>query len=171
MAISPKRQEGFPSAGHDHRACVAQALAAADDVCRRQGARLTDLRRRVLALVWDSHAPVGAYQLLERLGKDGKTAAPPTIYRALDFLAAHGLVHRIESLNAYVGCNDPRTPHQGQFLICDGCGTAAELEDERIASTVRSRCGDAGFEMHHLTLEILGLCPSCSRQTRTPSPR
>ncbi len=156
MTIAHKRQEGFPSAGHDHRACVAQALAAADDVCRRQGARLTDLRRRVLALVWDSHAPVGAYQLLERLGKDGKTAAPPTIYRALDFLAAHGLV---------------RTPHQGQFLICDGCGTAAELEDERIATTVRSRCGDAGFEMHHLTLEILGLCPSCSRQTRTPSPR
>ncbi|MDJ0948029.1 MAG: Fur family transcriptional regulator [Alphaproteobacteria bacterium] len=163
MARSTHTDRDFPQAGHDHAACIDEALAAAAEVCRLSGARLTELRRQVLLLIWDSHAPVGAYQLLDKLSRDGRTAAPPTIYRALDFLSGQGLIHRIESLNAYVGCRDPRRPHVGQFLICRECGTAAELEDAEIAGTVRARCADADFEMHHLTLEVLGRCPGCRR--------
>ena len=87
---------------HDHSHCVSDALRAADALCARSGARLTALRRRVLELVWQSHRPLGAYDILGVLSsEDGRRAAPPTVYRALDFLLEHGLIHRLASLNAY----------------------------------------------------------------------
>ena len=86
--------------GHDHSSCVEDALAAAHEVCSTKGARLTPLRERILELVWLSHKPVGAYTLLDLIKLEHNSAAPPTIYRALDFLMEHGLVHRIKSLNA-----------------------------------------------------------------------
>src|SRR3546814_13619005 len=93
---------------HDHDHCVSHALAEADSLCARQGVRLTALRKRVLELVWQSHKPLGAYDILAQLTEqDGRRAAPPTVYRALDFLLENGLVHRIASLNAFIGCNHP----------------------------------------------------------------
>ena len=89
---------------HDHAHCVAGALAEADALCARLGVRLTELRRRVLELVWQSHKPLGAYDILAVLSEqDGRRAAPPTVYRALDFLLENSLVHRIASLNAFTG--------------------------------------------------------------------
>ena len=92
---------------HDHTKCISEAVAIAREICAKHGERFTELRGRVLELVWDSHRPIGAYAILERLKSDGRSAAPPTVYRALDFLMGVGLVHRIESLNAYVGCAHP----------------------------------------------------------------
>lgn len=151
----------FPVPNHDHGPCVAHALAAAEAECRRRGARLTDVRRRVLELVWQSHAPVGAYALLETLGREGFCAAPPTVYRALDFLLAHGLVHRIERLNAYTGCAHPGTPHAGQFLLCQDCGAAAELIDPAIDHAVAAAAARLGFTVTRQTVEVDGLCPVC----------
>ncbi|MHA1109066.1 MAG: transcriptional repressor, partial [Alphaproteobacteria bacterium] len=91
----------FRATGHDHKRCIAEALAAAEEICARQSVKLTDLRRRVLELIWDRHEPVRAYDLLDQLRAGRRSAAPPTIYRALDFLLEAGLIHRIESLNAY----------------------------------------------------------------------
>ena len=116
---------------HDHEQCVDDALSKAAVLCTRRGARLTRLRRRVLELVWQGHAAVKAYDILHELGSAAGTAKPPTVYRALDFLMAHGLVHRLESLNAYVGCPDPDAAHEGQFLICDACGAVSEFEARR----------------------------------------
>src|SRR5262249_31814588 len=94
-------RRSFGQRPHDHQACVAEALDKAALLCDRRGARLTELRLRVLELVWRSHAPVGAYEVLGLLQqRGGKRAAPPTVYRALDFLLEHGLIHRLESLNA-----------------------------------------------------------------------
>ena len=99
---------------HDHSQCVDSALADADALCARQGVRLTALRRRVLELVWQSHKPLGAYDILGTLSEeDGRRAAPPTVYRALDFLMENGLIHRIASLNAFIGCVRPEHSHQG----------------------------------------------------------
>ena len=153
----------FPSATHDHQSCIADAVAAAASLCERRGARLTPVRRRVLELVWGSHEPVGAYGILEVLQKDGRSAAPPTVYRALEFLLAHGLVHRIESLNAFVGCVHPAEPHGGQFLICRDCGTAAELDDVSITQAVAHTADALGFEVQDQTVEVTGLCPSCRK--------
>ena len=151
----------FEGDAHDHGACVERALAQAAQLCARNGARLTDLRRRVLELIWTSHAPVGAYDLLERLSADQGRTAPPTVYRALDFLLAQGLIHRVESLNAFVGCADPGDDHAGQFLICTDCGNAAELHDPRIDKAITVSTADLGFRATRRTVEVLGLCPSC----------
>ncbi len=146
---------------HDHDRCVSRALETAAEVCRRQGARLTPQRRRVLELVWASHRPVGAYTLLEELRAEGINAAPPTVYRALDFLLEHGLIHRLESLNAFVGCTHPGKPHAGQFLVCRGCQEVAELDERRITRAVEASAADLGFSAEHHTVEISGLCDHC----------
>ena len=151
----------FPPQDHDHGTCVARAMEAAEAQCRDRGARLTDIRRRVLELIWTSHAPVGAYGLLEVLGREGRAAAPPTVYRALDFLLAHGLIHRIETMNAFIGCSHPGVPHSGLFLVCDGCGTVAELVESDVASAVESGAARMGFTVETLTMEAKGKCPEC----------
>ena len=102
----------FINEEHDHAACIAQAVGQAEQVCHQQKQRFTALRRRVFELVWQHHRPIGAYEVLDLLQRDGR-AAPPTVYRALDFLLEIGLVHRIASLNAYVGCIQPHHHARG----------------------------------------------------------
>jgi Fur family zinc uptake transcriptional regulator len=152
---------GFAPPGHDHALCVDDALAVAERQCAARGVRLTEQRRRVLELIWKSHAPVGAYTLLDRLRDAGVRAQPPTVYRALEFLVENGLIHRIESLNAYVGCAEPTERHVGQFLICTGCQSAAELDDPGIGSAIAQRAKEIGFSVSRATVEIAGLCPNC----------
>lgn len=152
---------GFAAHGHDHGQCVADALAAAEAVCARRNARLTHLRRRVFEMLWAAHKPTRAYDLLDRLRHEHDGAAPPTVYRALDFLLEHGLIHKLESLNAYIGCVQPDAPHRGQFLICDGCQSVAELDDPEIAKRVLTKARDLGFEVRHQTIEVSGICPDC----------
>lgn len=154
----------FPAPTHDHDSCVASAMATAEDLCRQRGLRFTALRRRVLALVWDSHKPVGAYDILDQLGAEGRRAAPPTVYRALDFLIEAGLVHRLDSLNAFIGCPDPARSHSGQFLICRLCRTVLELNDLDIDKLVEDKAKQLGFSAVHQMLEIQGLCSDCSKQ-------
>lgn len=153
----------FSARSHDHGLCVEAALDEAAALCERRGARLTTLRRRVLELVWHGHQPTGAYAILESLRRENLRAAPTTVYRALDFLSAHGLIHRIESLNAFIGCVRPDRPHAGLFLICDGCGVAAELQDEAIDEAVGRSASRVGFQAMRQTVEVSGLCPECRR--------
>ena len=116
----------FKPKNHDHEKCVAEAIAAAEARCARDGRSFTPLRRRVLELVWSSHGPVGAYELLDELRAERRGAAPPTVYRALDFLMGNGLIHRIESLNAYVGCGSP-----DQRDTCRNVGVRCGTADHR----------------------------------------
>lgn len=149
---------------HDHSHCVHNALAEADAICERAGLRLTALRRRVLELVWQSHKPLGAYDILGVLTEqDGRRAAPPTVYRALDFLLENGLVHRIASLNAFVGCNHPAHAHLGQFLICRVCSAAIELSNDAISQAINVGAGDVGFAVEGQTVEVVGVCSGCQK--------
>lgn len=155
------------SALHDHTHCIADALTRADALCGERGARLTALRRRVLELVWSSHRPRGAYAILEDLSQqDGKAAAPLTVYRALEFLVEQGLVHRIESLNAYVGCAAPGDVHSGQFLVCEACGDAAEIDDPGVGAAIIAAAAERGFRVQRPTVEVRGLCKSCQENPR-----
>lgn len=153
----------FPDRRHDHAACREQALQQAEAYCRQQGVRLTDLRRHVLELVWADHQPVGAYSLLETLLNEGRKAAPPTVYRSLDFLMQHGLIHRIASLNAYVGCSHPGSHHDAQFFICKVCGQAAEIGDPSIKSAIAEDAQRLGFSIVSQTIEVSGTCARCQR--------
>ena len=146
---------------HDHRRCIDEAMEAVESLCSARRLRFTALRRRVLELVWQGHRPVRAYDVLARLGREHRGAAPPTVYRALDFLLENGFVHRIESLNAYVGCAAPAERHVGQFLICTGCRSAAELDDSAIGAAIAQRAKEIGFSVTRATVEIAGLCPNC----------
>ncbi|GMQ90536.1 MAG: Fur family transcriptional regulator [Gammaproteobacteria bacterium] len=152
----------FKKRTHDHAECIERALTAAQAACERQGLRLTKLRRRVLELVWRGHTPVKAYDILEELREDGRASGPPTVYRALDFLLDAGLVHRIESLNAFVGCGGPATPHFGQFLICRQCSVVAEIDVPAVATALVADASKLGFRADRQTIEIKGLCADCS---------
>src|SRR3990167_2037040 len=147
---------------HDHSHCVNHALAEAESICTRQGLRLTTLRKRVLELVWGSHKPLGAYDILGVLSdEDGRRAAPPTVYRALDFLLENGLVHRISSLNAFVGCSPPEHAPPGQFLICRSCHAAIEREQPAISEAIVASAAAVGFAVEGQTVEVVGLCAGC----------
>jgi len=152
----------FPREEHDHEHCVAEAIATAVQICRERGLRFTEQRRRVLELVWNGHKPVGAYDILNSLNRAGRKVAPPTVYRALDFLIEADLVHRLDSLNAFIGCPDPSSPHAGQFLICRECRSVAELDDGDIDELVRQSASKLGFTALHQTLEIEGICCNCA---------
>jgi len=120
-------------------------------------------------LVWRGHEPVGAYAILDALRRSHPTAAPPTVYRALDFLIEQGLIHRLASLNAYMGCARPDEPHVSQFLICAGCGTTAELDESAITAAVLRRARELRFAVEQQTIEVRGFCSRCRRDAaKTP---
>jgi Fur family transcriptional regulator, zinc uptake regulator len=150
---------------HNHVHCISDAINAARQLCEERGVRLTSLREQVLELVWQSHKPLGAYTLMDMLAQAStRRVAPPTVYRALDFLLEEGLIHRINSLNAYIGCPSPTQKHQSHFLICQGCSVAVELDNAQINQAVVDAAAAAGFTLTSHTIEINGLCPSCQQQ-------
>ena len=152
----------FKSQTHNHSNCIKLAMSDAESMCASLGLRLTSIRRQVLQLVWRSHAPIKAYELLEQLHRDNPKAVPPTVYRALEFLQSAGLVHRLESLNAYVGCGKPGKPHPGQFLICKTCGAVAEISEPKITQLLNDQAAQLGFSSQQQLVEIKGLCPQCA---------
>lgn len=158
----------FTSCCQDHGDCIAHALSLAEAQCHRVGARLTPVRRRVLELIWQNHAAVGAYNILQQLAQDGFNAAPPTVYRALDFLLAHGLIHKIERLNAFIGCTQPGTPHTGQFLLCQECGATLELVDAAVEQALNNAAQRLGFALTSQVVELTGLCPACQLKHQNP---
>lgn len=138
-------------------------LDRAEQICVRRGAKLTALRRQVLALVLQAPAPSGAYDLLERLRAERGRAEPPTVYRALEFLLAQGLIHRVERLAAFVGCVDEADhAHDAQFLICGQCKRVAEIEDHGVQVALAQAAARAGFTLGHATIEAEGLCAECA---------
>lgn len=151
----------FPQAGHDHGRCVGEALDRAASLCAARGKRLTELRRKVLELVLDRHRPVGAYDVLERLAAERGRVAPPTVYRALDFLVSEGLVHRIDSRNAFVGCVRADGPHRACFLLCRECGSVAELVDAALEAALAGLASRADFTVTRQVIELEGVCAAC----------
>jgi len=151
----------FPDHHHDHAVCVTDALEKAESHCLSIGAKLTPIRRRVLELIWTSHKPAGAYDLLGALGRDGRKVAPPTVYRALDFLMESGLVHRVESLNAFIGCNHPGHARDEEIFLCRSCGMASEISDGELGRRIREKAAGIGFAVERQSIEVVGLCREC----------
>jgi len=152
-------------------------LERAEALCQTRGVQLTPLRRDVLRLVLEAEAPIGAYALLDQLKASRAKAAPPTVYRALDFLLEQGLIHRLERLNAFMGCNealeghganhDHAHDHPHQFLICRGCGATREISDHGVAEAISAAAAKAGFSAARATVEIEGFCGKCGDALHT----
>jgi Fur family transcriptional regulator, zinc uptake regulator len=143
---------------------IAAQLEEAALTCAREGGELTELRRQVLGLILEAEGPLTAYQLLDRLRAKRRGAVPPTIYRALDFLLARRLIHKVESLNAFVPCIEPaHDGHQAQFLICRSCGAVTELEDDDVAAALARAAARQGFLPASALIEVSGECAACAR--------
>jgi len=150
-------------AHHAPAAELADRLTRAEAACAQRGARLTDIRRTVLELILQAGEPIGAYALLDRLKDKSGQGKPPTVYRALDFLLAQGLIHRVERLNAFVGCHEEADhPHPVQFLICGECGNVMEFEDEAIGMAVATVASRSGFVVKRSIVEVEGVCAECA---------
>lgn len=147
---------------HHHHRDAAGFVREVEAASRARGLRLTPLRHEVLNLIARARKPVKAYDLLESLRDSHASAAPPTVYRALDFLLEHGFIHKLESINAFVFCEHPSEAHQVPFLICDLCEGATELcDDGAIAGLIEKRAGTLGFHAKAQTLEVHGVCNNC----------
>ena len=154
--------EVFPAPDHDHGRCTTDAMAIAEAQCLEGGRRLTPIRRQVLAVLLGSHRPLGAYEIMERLAPRGPRPAPITVYRALDFLRDNGLIHRIESRNAFVACvHNHAAADPVVFLICERCGAVGEAASREVAATLKSAARAAGFTPKSPVIEIGGICNHC----------
>ena len=147
---------------HDHPN-VAARLAEAEHMCAETGARLTPLRKEVLELILNATGPVGAYDLLAKLkSASDRPAAPPTVYRTLDFLLEKGLIHRLTSINAYIPCCHPRAEHHAAFLICTQCHIVKEASAPGLIQQLDQLAASDFFNAHHSIIEISGICQQCT---------
>lgn len=147
---------------HDHAGCRHDVLAAVEREARERGLRLTPVRRRTLEILLEEHRAMGAYDVLERLAKDGFGTQPPVAYRALDFLVDHGFAHRIRRLNAFAACMHPDHSHAPVFLICTGCNAVAEAPGEPVREALDATARSLGFAVERSNIEAVGLCPACA---------
>jgi Fur family transcriptional regulator, zinc uptake regulator len=132
------------------------------EACAQRGLQLTPTRAGVVAILAERAAPTGAYAIIEALAKrENKPIAPPTVYRALDFLIEHGFLHRIESRNAFAPCAHFGHSHQGVMLSCESCGRSVEIEDETVAAAVDQAARSAGFVAKAGVIEVAGQCGDC----------
>jgi Fur family zinc uptake transcriptional regulator len=155
-------QPVFHAPDHDHERCTADALAHAETLCAQREQRLTPIRRQVLEVLLESHKPLGAYEIMDRAAAAGTRPAPITIYRALDFLRDNGLVHRIESRNAFVACvNNHADGDPVVFLICEHCGAVGEAASQGVADQLKVAARAAGFTPKAPVIEIGGVCAHC----------
>jgi Fur family zinc uptake transcriptional regulator len=160
-------QPVFHPPDHDHGRCTADALAHAETLCAERSQRLTPIRRQVLATLLESHRPLGAYEIIDRAPASDSRPAPITVYRALDFLREQGLVHRIESRNAFIACVGRHG--DGElivFLICERCGVVGEAASNAVAAELKNAARAAGFTPGEPVIEITGVCSHC-RQAST----
>jgi Fur family zinc uptake transcriptional regulator len=152
----------FPDPHHNHDRCTADLVKRAERICERRGSRLTSQRRDVLDCVAQSHQAAGAYEIIERMAVSGPRPAPITVYRALDFLLAHGLVHKIESRNAFIACSHAHEGEPAALLICEGCGIVAELDSPETFDSLATQAAVQGFRVERTVIEMSGRCGHCA---------
>jgi len=149
---------------HDHSKCISTALGVAEHLCNERGVQLTQIRHQVLELIWSSHRAMKAYELLDMIKPLQNSAKPATIYRALDFLIEQGLIHRVESLNAFVGCNCSGLQHDQLLLICKQCHVVEERPAETVMQALAAEIQAADFTVHSQAIEVHGVCTKCRQQ-------
>jgi Fur family zinc uptake transcriptional regulator len=140
----------------------AEALARAEAVCQGRGASLTAIRREVLELLWQSPGGVKAYDLLAQIKEQRPSAAPPTVYRALDFLIEHGLAHKIGRMNLFVACRHASHQIPSLFLVCPRCSGVTEMQEQSVMSALSNSLAAAGYRLESPEVEISALCPKCA---------
>ncbi|OWT59275.1 Fur family transcriptional regulator [Candidimonas nitroreducens] len=143
---------------------VAQQLDTAETLCLQRGKRLTPIRRKVLEILLRRQRSLKAYELLDEIRREQAGAAPPTVYRALDFLVEEGLIHRLDAVNAWAACLDAAGEPHDLLVVCTRCGAVAELSDPELSRELARRVAGAGFVLAGHETELQALCGNCSGQ-------
>lgn len=152
----------FHEPGHNHARCAADVIAHAESMCASRAQKLTPMRRKVLETLASSHKPLGAYEIIDAVAGAGSRPAPITIYRALDFLMANDLVHRIASRNSFLACaHNHNAGTLAIFLICEACGTVGEASGTEVGRALTDAAQGVGFTPKMSVVEITGRCAHC----------
>jgi len=159
------------SAGEEQRARerLKASMDQATVIFAEKNIRFTDLRRKVFEEIASTPASVGAYEVLDRLAKKGTRLAPISVYRALDALLEAGVVHRLESKNAYFACkrmNQPRTGRRPMFLSCEKCGAVQEVDGDEIFQAIDAAAHNVKFEPRVRFVEVSGTCSDCAAKRK-----
>ena len=133
-------------------------------ICHDKGLRFTELRRRVLEMIWENHAPTKAYDILDKLKEGEGSAKPPTVYRTLEFLLDNGLIHKLSSLNAYIGCSHPLKHNKCYFLFCEQCRNIMECCNNDLSQAIAETATKNKFRPKNITLVIEGECQECRQK-------
>src|SRR5690606_12671602 len=144
---------------------IASRLEAAHAHCRARGSRLTTQRKEVLELLLLRGGSAKAYDLQDDMRARHGRVAPSTVYRALEFLMAQHLVHRVDALNTFIACNAEHVAHHPLLLVCSNCEVVTELQDDAIYKTVQSTLRQAGAGFVESEIEVKGLCGKCRPAT------
>lgn len=144
-----------------HNNCIEEALKKAEKLCLERNLNFTRLRKAVLELVWESHVPLKAYEILDRLKIKESTAKPITIYRILDFLIENNMIHKLASQNTFLGCSHPGSNHNCYFIICTKCHVVDEGCSTDLLTPIYHNLHSINFKSQHITLEIQGICKNC----------
>jgi Fur family zinc uptake transcriptional regulator len=115
----------------------------------------------IFATLKKSSKPLTAYDVLDKL-QGTKIKAAQTVYRSLDALAERGLIHRIQSLGAFVACHNEEEDHGTQFAVCKECKDVIELHDHRICNVIHEISNKIKFKIEREFLELIGLCEKCA---------
>ena len=159
-SASPK---AFPAPQHNHEPCMADALQRAEAAFTSRHLRLTDLRRHVFEEIVASHNAIGAYEVLDRLSRKGMRLAPISIYRALEALLEAGVVHRLESRNAYFACHSAHGAGSAQVVLtCSSCGSVAEVGGDPVVKAIETAAAKVDFRPATSIVEVTGVCRHCA---------
>lgn len=136
-------------------------LRTAELLCIQRGKRLTPIRRQVLRILLERRRSIKAYELLELIRAAQAGAAPPTVYRALDFLVEQGLAHRLDATNAWTACHDAGGDPHDLLVVCTGCGIVAEVSDPGLNQQLADKVAQTGFTLSGYETELRALCQRC----------
>jgi Fur family zinc uptake transcriptional regulator len=150
---------------HDHQLHEGESLReAARERLTREGEQWTDMRAAVFDALAGFDKPASAYDIAEEVSKAlGRRVAANSVYRILDLFVGANLARRVESANAYVANQHPGCLHDCIFLICDTCGQAVHLDDDKLTSGVRAAAKSAGFTAPRPVIEVRGTCNDCEQ--------
>lgn len=155
----------FPAPEHNHGSCLDSAVHRAERAFESKGMKLTPLRRLVLNEIAASHHAVGAYDVLDRIARKGQRLAPISVYRAINSLLEAGVVHRLESRNAFFACHATHAEKTRQvFLACEACGLVAEVDGSAIFQALAAAAAAAEFEPSRQVVELTGRCRHCRQR-------
>jgi Fur family zinc uptake transcriptional regulator len=160
----------MPAKHSTQTASIAAQLNTAESLCLQRGKRLTPIRRKVLEILLQQQRSLKAYELLDEIRQVQPGAAPPTVYRALDFLIEEGLIHRLDAINAWTACLDAAGEPHDLLVICTQCGAVAEFSDPVLSRQLAEKVAGAGFVLANHETELRALCEKCHALAKQAHP-